>query len=372
MKKVGIICEYNPLHNGHVYHFNQVKQESKADVVVLSLSSSFTERGDLSIINKFDKTRIALSMGVDLVIECPTLFSMQEAQAFAYYHVLNLVRASVDEIWIGSELNNPDIYELYYNLIESSEFQVKQKEFLNEGYSLKLSFSKALNHFKYTELLSNDQLGLFYYIALKKLNPNIKLKTIKRVSSNYNDISISESPIQSAQAIRKSIDSAKEFTPIFAHKYLDSCLDENILLPFVKSNIITCKNLSSLLEANEGIENRLKLILSSNSFDEALDTLQTKRYSTSKNKRLLMNVLLNLTKNDFKESKDDYNFIRVLGFNEKGKTLLNEIKDSTTIYTNVKDKINKCIDFELKVSKLLDTIYCLDLFKQEQKGPIIK
>ena len=113
MKKVGIICEYNPLHNGHVYHFNKIKEESKADYIILSLSGYLTQRG----------TKLALVMGVDLVIECPSLLSMNEALIFANAHVRNLATANVDEIWIGSEEGNEELYKKYYNLIQKKVFK---------------------------------------------------------------------------------------------------------------------------------------------------------------------------------------------------------------------------------------------------------
>ncbi len=372
MKKVGIICEYNPLHNGHVYHYNQVRSLSNADLIILSLSSSFCQRGDLSIIDKFTKTQLALTMGVDIVIENPTIFSIQEASKFAYFHVLNLVRADVDEIWIGSEQANDKLYERYLNLIESDTFKNKQKEYLLKGYSLKLSFTKTLFDFGIKNLKSNDMLGVFYYKALKELNPSIKLKTIKRENSNYNETEFNKTIFQSATAIRNNIFKAKSYVPSYTYDKLKDCLDEDKLFPFIKYNVLINNHLFNLLETSEGIENRLKLISNAKNFKEALEFLSTKRYSISKIKRLLINVLIDLTKDEFHECELNYNYIRILGFNTKGQKFLKTLKEKTKIVTNIKEGMNISLDIELKISKILDLIYHKDLLKKEQKGPIIK
>lgn len=371
MKKVGIICEYNPLHNGHVYHFNKVREESKADIIILSMSSSFTQRGELNILSKFNRTKLALKLGIDLILECPTIFSAQEASLFAYYHVLNLALAKVDEIWIGSEENDSSLYPKYLSLIESSEFITKQKEFLNLGCSFKLSFSKALDYFNYTELKSNDLLGIYYYQAIQKIDKRIKLKTIKRIASDYNSSILDDSHIQSATAIRANLEMKDAYIPSYSKKMLEQdYLDENKLLPFIKYEITSNNNLNLINEASEGLENRLKSIIDSSSFSEAIELLKTKRYSSSKLRRLLFNTLFNISKDDFNSVKNSFNFIRVLGFNENGKSYLASIKKNTPIYTNIKDGLNPILDIELKISKILDIIYNINLIKLEQKGPI--
>lgn len=370
MKKIGIICEYNPLHNGHIHHFNEVKQQSKADIIILSLSSSFTQRGDLAILNKFDRAKLALTMGVDLVLECPTIFSMSDAAKFSYYHVSNLARVGVDEIWIGSELDDPSIYEKYDRLISSDKFKLQERTLLDNGYSLKLSFTKALAYFGYKELKSNDLLGLFYYKSIKKINPSIRLMTIKRKNNDYQDTMLNSSTIQSATAIRAALDKADTFVPDFVVSYLKKTYSEDMLLPFIKLEVIK-RNFKDLLEANEGIENRLALILNSSNIHEAITSLKTKRYSDTKNKRLLMNCLLGLTKNVYLKASKEFDFLRVLGFNSIGKEYLSSIKKQTKIYTNIKNGINSIFDFELSTSKIIDLIYNDNLMSLEQKGPII-
>ncbi len=114
MKIVGIIVEYNPLHNGHIHHINKIKELAKPDCIIACMSSSLTMRGDLSLFNKFDKARQALEASVDIVLELPFVYSMQRADIFAKNAVLILNQFNVNEIWIGSEKNDPRMFEECY------------------------------------------------------------------------------------------------------------------------------------------------------------------------------------------------------------------------------------------------------------------
>lgn len=369
MKKIGLICEYNPLHNGHVYHYEKVKELSNADYVILSLSSTLTQRGELAILDKFIRTNLALEMGVDLVLECPSLLSMNEAAIFAKAHIKNLYLAGVDEIWIGAEDGNSNMYEEYHKIINTPSFKKKINEFLEEGISYKESFNKAFSFLNYSPLKSNDMLGYFYYDAIKEICPNVKLMTIKRTNS-YTENTLNQTNIQSASAIRNNLDASSYYVPSYTKKYLNEVLDENKLVPFIKYNIIN-HSLKSLAESSEGLENRLEKSFG-NTFKELVDNIKTKRYSESKIRRLLMDTCFLITKEDVNKAINSMNYLRVLGFNKNGQKLINEIKTKTDVYMNIKNGINATLDFELKISKTLDIIYGTNLLKQEITKPIIK
>ncbi len=164
MKVTGVIAEYNPLHNGHVYHFNNIK----SDLKVLIVSSSFTMRGDLSIFDKFTKARQALDLGFDLVIELPFVYSVERADIFSSNTISFLNLCKVDNITIGSEENNLDLYKKYYKEYNKDELE------LSNGNSLKKA---SLNILPFK---SNDILGFFYYKAIMDNKYNIKLNTIKK------------------------------------------------------------------------------------------------------------------------------------------------------------------------------------------------
>lgn len=369
MNIVGLICEYNPLHNGHVYHFNEVKEKSKADAIIVSMSSYLTQRGDLAILDKFTRAKLALEMGIDLIIECPSILSMNEAAIFAAAHINNLNMLCVSEIWIGSEKNDPSIYPIYDKFVNSNSFKVSVKDNISKGLSPKMAYRQAFIDNKVEPLMSNDLLGLFYYQAIQKINPSIKLKTIKRTNS-FASKEFNSSTIQSASAIRHNLSQAIDFVPPYVLPHLKNAFDINKVIPFIDYNLIIKNNIDQLIESNEGIENRLSFN-SLDNFDDVVYKISTKRYSEGKIKRLLMDVLFNLTKKDLSSCLNEHNFVRVLGFNDKGQQLLNARKKDCKIYTNIKDGINHSLDIELRISRILDLIYKTNLFVQEQKGPII-
>ena len=132
MKIVGIIAEYNPMHNGHMYHLEEINKE-KPDIKILVLSGALTMRGDLSIYNKFIKAKEALQAGIDIVIELPLAYTMQRADIFASNALAILNLAKVNEIIIGSENNEISLYEsIYKNNIENRNKDTSMKESSNQ------------------------------------------------------------------------------------------------------------------------------------------------------------------------------------------------------------------------------------------------
>ena len=358
MKITGVIAEYNPLHNGHVYHFNNIN----SDLKVLIMSSSFTMRGDLSIFDKFTKTKQALDLGYDLVIELPFVYSLERADIFSLNTVSFLNLCKINEIIIGSEENNINLYEKYYK-----EFN---KESLNneDGKSMKQA-SVSLLPFK-----SNDILGFFYYKAIKDNNYDIELKTIKRIGNDYLDKDLNES-YSSASSIRLNLDQIDKYVPDFVSIDKNKILDENNLYNYLKYQILNLSldELKNIFMVDEGLENKLKSIYKYNNLNDYISSLVSKRYTETRIKRMLAYILFNIKKNDINEIyNNNIDFIRVLGYSDKGKKYLNEIKKDVNIYTNIKEGINKALDIELKISKILDSIYNLDLLKHEQGAPIDK
>lgn len=359
MKKLGIIAEYNPLHNGHIYHIEQIKKQANPDLIIGIISSSFTMRGDLSIYDKFTKTNQALKAGCDLVIELPFMYTLERADIFASNAVdfLNLI--SVDEIWIGSEENNIKIYEECYN---------KEKEI-----NIDKSISYKNNSISSYPFLSNDLLGYFYYKRIKDMNYNIKLNTIKRIKSSYLSKKLESENIASATSLRYNLDSLKNYTPSFVYEN-NNFLDENKLFNNLKYKLLSSslEELKNIFFVDEGIENKLIMVNKINNLEELINYLSNKKYSKTRIKRMLIYILMNISKNEVNiilNNKID--FIRVLGFNKKGKDYLNSIKKELKIYTNIKENDNLSLAIELKVSKILDSIYNIGLFEKEQKGPII-
>ena len=356
MKTIGIISEYNPFHKGHLHHINEIKKENP-DLIIGVISSSLTMRGDLSIINKFIKTKEALDAGIDIVIELPLAYAMQRADIFANNTVSILNLCNVNEIIIGSEENNIGLYEDIY---------------LNNECNIDKTKSLKENSISLSNLDSNDTLGYFYYKTIKDNKFDIQLKTIKRIGGAYKDKSLDDN-IASASAIRANIDSFEKYVPPFVSCDKDYILDENKLFPLLKYKILssTLSELNKIFFVDEGIEYKLKDIKDYDNLDDFISYLSNKKYTKTRMKRMLMYILFNISKDEMNNIVNP-NFLRVLGYSEKGKEYLKAIKKNVPIYTNIKEGINNILDIELKVSKVLDSIYNLDLFKNEQKGPILK
>lgn len=369
MKKIGIIVEYNPLHNGHLYHFNNIPKNSD-DIIIAVMSSSLVNRGEISVFNKFDKTALALELGIDLIIELPSVYTIQSGEIFAKRAIEILNYVGVDSIYIGSESNDNSIYEKYYNALNKDKYNSSLKSYLDKGYSYKSASQLAFEEYGLTPLLPNDSLGLFYYKAIYDNNYSIKLNTIKRTNDYSNPIS--NKSIASATAIRLNQEKIKDQVPLYVYNLYEEkgFIDTSKIFNYLKINIYNL-NLSNIFLIDEGFENSLKDIYKYDSYNDFLTSINTKRYSIARISRIMMNILFNIKKDEMDIlNKENINFIRILGYSKKGKEYLNSIKHNKKIYTNIKEDINKTFDIELRISKILDTIYNLNLLKFEQKGPI--
>lgn len=367
MKIIGIIVEYNPLHNGHVHHFKSLPE---ADLKIAVMSGNLVNRGEISTFNKFDKASLALQMGVDLIIELPSVFTIQSGDIFAKRAVEILSYAGVSEIYIGSETNNIELYDKYMNVMEENDYKIRLKKYLDKGLSYKSSSQKALEDLKLTPLLPNDTLGLYYYKAIKEGNLNISLKTIQR-TNNYSDID-SSNEIASATSIRLNQDNIKLQVPSYTYELFKEkgFYDNNLIYSYLKVNLLTL-DLSKIFLIEEGFENSLKEAYKYASHKDFLSSLNTKRYSISKIQRIMLCILFNITKDEMDNiNKTPISAIRVLGYNSNGKKYLKQIKKDKQIITNIKEGLSNSLDIEMRISKILDIIYNQDLLSLEQKGPI--
>ena len=364
MNTIGVICEYNPFHNGHLYHINKIKEMFPESTIVLVMSGNFTQRGDTSIINKWDKTEIALKNNIDLVIELPFKFTCESADIFAYGAVNILNKLKVDTIVFGSETNDIDKFNNIANIQLSKEYDIKVKEYVSSGINYATSLSKALDDFGFKNIKNpNDILAISYIRELKKINSNIKCISIKR-DNDYNSKELTND-ITSATSIRENIKNTdiKKYVPDNVYPYLKKKLyfieDYFHLL---KYKILSEDNLNKYVGVDEGIDNKIKkVIYNSNSYEELIMNIKSKRYTYTKIKRILLAILIGFEKDNFNKNID---YIRVLGFNKKGRTYLNKIKKEIDIpiYTNFKKEMN----LELKVT----SIYDIDLVKKEISGLI--
>ena len=357
MEKIGIIAEYNPLHNGHIYHIKKIKEQFKDSLIILVMSGNFTQRGDTSIINKWNKTKLALEY-VDIVIELPFVFATQGADKFAQGAVEILKEMKVDYLIFGSESNSTEKLKELAKTQLTENYNNKVKEYTKQGINYPTAMSTTLKEIcKETVTEPNDILGVCYIKEILKQKANITPITIKR-TNDYNSLNI-ESNIISATAIRnliKNNQNIKDYVPNNTLKYINKNTIENFY-PLLKYKILTEENLEKYETVDTGISYRIKkYIEKSNTLEELINNIKTKYYTHNRIKRMLLHILCNFTK---KENKmcEHIHYIRILGFNEKGKIYIKEIKTNIPIITNYTKLKDKMLEIENRTTNIYSLIY---------------
>lgn len=352
MKTIGIIAEYNPFHNGHLEHIKKIKELEKDSLIILVLNGYFLQRGEISLLTKEDKTNIALNNNIDLVVELPFIYGTQSADIFALNAIKILDSLQVDEIIFGSESNNIELLDKIATIeLYDQDYQILLKKYLGLGYNYPTALAKALN-IKEDFNHPNDLLGISYIKAIKTINSKIIPRTIKR-TSDYHDIETDEK-IVSASNIREKIKNKKDIS-----KYLPAYVIPYLKTPksyfrLIKYKILTDKDLSKYLTVDEGIENRLKKVaIESSSLEELIEKVKTKRYTYTKINRMLIHILIGLTKED--NFNSELSYIKVLGFNNEGKKYLNKIKKESKIPITI-NRESLIYDYEMKASYIYDLL----------------
>ena len=373
MKSVGIICEYNPFHNGHVYHINKVKELFPGHTIILVMSGNFTQRGDVSIINKWDKTEIALFYGVDLVVELP----------FACASIELLDMLQVEYLVFGSECNQIDcLIECAKIQLENKKYNKLVKQYLEEGINYPTALSKALYELTGKRIKEpNDILGMTYIREILRIGSTIKPVSIPR-QNNYNSLEL-EGPMSSATSIRHALQEGRyvlDYVPTETLKYLTEPHFTSDYFSLLKYKILSdLKHLNLYQTVDEGIENRIcKFIISSKTLDELILKMKTKRYTYNKLARMFTHILCNVTREEMKQFQK-IEYIRILGFNKKGRELLKEIKNQVPvpIVTNFSSFKNPMLDIEFRATciyaSILEEQKKIKLIESEYKNsPIIK
>lgn len=371
MNVIGLIAEYNPFHNGHLYHIKKIKEDNPDAILVLVLNGYFMQRGEFSILTKEEKTKLALHYGINIVLELPFVYGVQSADNFALASLELLNNLKVNKIVFGSETNDIKVLEQVAKIqLNNKEYDLKVKEYLKKGLNYPTAVSLAINT-KDNISKPNDLLGISYIKAILKNRYKITYETIKR-TNDYHDLN-SKGKTISASNIRNKINknkSIKKYVPSYSYKLIKR--RNTKYFNYLKYKIITETNLERYLDVDEGIENRLKnKILESNSLEELVTKVKTKRYTYNKINRMFIHILVGLTKKDNNKMKLDY--IKILGFDSKGQEYLNKIKKNIKLplYTN---KLNSKIkDYELKAAQVYDLITTSKTYNYELKNkPITK
>lgn len=376
MNVIGVIAEYNPFHLGHLYQINKIKEMYNDSIIIAIVSSSFTQRGDVSILNKWDKARIALDNGIDLVIELPYFYAGQSSDIFAKGAVTILNYLGIDTLVFGMESDDINNLKLMADIqLNDKNYNNIVKEYLSNGYNYPTALSKAIKDILNLDIyLPNDLLALSYIKQVKLINNSINVIGIKR-TNDYHSKEITSNIVNASlirEQFKKNLDISNYIPDYNTNKLYN--VSVNDFYPLLKYQILNnINNLDKFLTVDEGIDNRIKkYIKNSNNWDELVNNIKTKRYTYNKINRMLMHILFNLTKEESKNIVIDY--VRVLGFNSKGRSYLNKIKKNKdiNIITNYKDGISKLFDLENRVNNIYAIIVDNKLIYEEYShNPII-
>ena len=364
MNLCGIITEYNPMHNGHLYHIQKAKELSGCDALITCMSGFFTQRGEPSIIDKFQKTKAALENGIDLVLELPYIYTLQNATIFAQNAVKILELAGASSICFGSETNNlEELKEIAALNINPDHL----KEITKAGYSYPKAYGLLSGEF-----MPNDILAICYLKAMQ--DKAITPLSIKRTSDfNSEDMS----PNTSAKAIRKAVYNNEDYKMATPLKIDNPLFIEDYFRIFSSVVFSTpSKDLSKYFLVDEGIEKLFyKNLIKYHDFESFMSHSVSKRYTKARIKRTMIHIINHILKEDVNKL-EPLDFIYVLGFNDKGRQILKDLKEKgVKVITQFKNLPSSYRNIEYKAAlnyaNQFDQERFEYLMKEELKGPII-
>ncbi|MCZ8512467.1 nucleotidyltransferase [Paenibacillus filicis] len=409
MRTVGLIVEYNPLHNGHYYHFQESKKVTGAEAAVCVMSGHFLQRGEPAVAGKWARAEMALAMGADLVLELPVAFSAHAAEWFAYGAVSALdATGVVDALCFGSESGDLGWLQEAAMLLhaEPDGFRGALQHGLKAGLPYPAAYSRAVAAFvpgaEESELAKpNNTLGLHYLIALRRLGSAIRPFTIPRTKAGYNQADITDAAIASATAIRRllfeerSLEGIAPYVPASTLAILkreqtagkapmswERYADPLLLQLLGRSP----EQLASYLEVTEGLEHRIGRVLAGLDFGgeperrvEALtDKLKTKRYTRTKLQRALTRILLGHTKAELAPQtlRGGVPYLRVLGFSPRGRELLKRMKETAKVpvLTKVTGEPSPLLQLDIRATSVYalgyDSAQPRDWFRDYYEPPV--
>ena len=370
-----IIAEYNPFHYGHLYHLNESIKEINPKYKVAIISGNFVQRGEPSLLDKWTKAKIALESGFDMVIELPTLYAISSAENFALggIKIANQINSSF--LSFGSEIGNISELEELTNSIQINENKYFEavRSFISKGNSYPKSQELAINKLfgkKYSALCTpNNILGFEYIRTLKSTNSKIQVTTIKR-NSKYKSASEIRDLIKSNKSIEKLVPPAS-FFEINNNLNLVTSLKSYEKEIFFKLRTMSKEDFQKVPDIPENLITKLQTSAGAcNSLDDLFGKLKNKSITAARIKRILLYIILGITKKDIEMSRTTAPYIRVLGIRENSKELLSLISKKKNVITSIKDfetsSKNKKLLRMLEIDKTATNIYTLAYSKESK------
>ena len=348
----GIITEYNPFHNGHLYQIQQVKKQFPDAPLVIAMSGNFLQRGEPAVIDKWHRAAECLANGADLVMELPLMAAVQPADRFAYYGVWTLAQMGVTDLFFGAEHAAFDFMHDAQKAMEITGNFNKYHESFAKTYQQVIA--EKVGH---QVDQPNDLLGLAYAKANLKLKAGINLHPIQRKNANYHDIELNDAgTIASASAIREALHHQNQDFEKFVPHQTAQDLKTQPLISWddfwihLKMELLTHspQELEKIYGMAEGIQYRMIAMAQrsefAGNFDSWIKAVKNKRFTYTRLSRLATMTLLHITWDDV-ASFEAQPYLRVLGFSKKGQAVLHAAKKSCDhpIITNVSQDEKKGI-----------------------------
>jgi len=368
MKSCGVIVEYNPLHNGHLYHLQQAKERSQSDVIVAVMSGNFLQRGEPAIIDKWSRTALALSYGADVVIELPLAYAVQSADYFAKGGVKLLQALEVDGLCFGTDSPTPVDYDYFasFHQAHKDDIDALFNQLKNNGQSypqqMTAVYRSLMPDWQLDFTSPNHILGMGYAKENITYPRPMTLYPIQRRQAGYHDDTI-HPHFASATAIRQKvldgeIAQIQTVVPKETFRMLQQqpLMSWDLFWPYVRYalTVTPVEQLQTIYQMTEGLEYRLKrAVRSAASFEELVNSVQTKRYTRTRIQRLLTYVLLYVTTQDIKHSWA-HPSVRVLGFTEQGRAFLNQRKRTCPypVITNVRKTDQASLALDIRAGEV--------------------
>ncbi|MDO4392347.1 MAG: nucleotidyltransferase [Clostridium sp.] len=382
---IGVVAEYNPFHNGHYYHLQATKEITGAEYCVAVISGNFTQRGDTSIVNKWAKAYMAICGGADLVIELPTVYSISSAENFASGAVKILDNLKVvDAISFGAEANDLATLNNIANVLyeEPKAYTNILSHELKKGISYPAARENALMMYlndikRYANTLSspNNILAIEYLKALKIQKSKLEPIMIRRKKVYYNDNKIVDD-FASATAIRKLLQDGeyanlRKVIPRSSYTIIGqesrkggmvlslSKYEKEIIYTLRK---MTVEEIADLPDVSEGLQFAIKNAANeANNLKDLISNIKSKRYTQTRIQRILLYALLGIDKKLMENSRKVVPYVRVLGFTQKGKSLLSEISRRNP-KLNIITSLKKYMDQNQNKNKVLAEMLEKDIF----------
>ena len=372
MPDIGIICEMNPIHNGHKYIIDRAKAMG-ADRVVCIMSGNTVQRGEFAVADKYLRAEALLKCGADIVIELPFPWCSGSAEHFANGSV-EIAKNFCDILLFGSECGNIDALTKAAIASNSESFRAEFKERLTDGIQAARLYHDMISERCGVELSSNDLLGVEYIRAGINLNSNLIFKTVTRQGDAYNAQSVSDSDFPSATAIRRlwqsgDISVSEKLMPKEAFSVYKRAHDNGELTDYGKFDpfwlsffrLHDSNYFEGIAGANGGLANRIcAMSKSADSYSALLDAVKTKRYTDGHIRRVMLYCLAGVTESDLESLPTE---ALLLAANEKGRSLLSK-KRKTNVFKIVTKPAD--LDFSLRQNILTDRIN--SVFSLSQKN----